>query len=111
MISTIEVAMNSRSLARLMAPPKDHLLQALILERCRLMSDVSRGSVGLTAAALTRWLAAIGTERAYMTVNRYCGEMESAGLLQRIAGTNEFLPTELGREALAAALAELQKSS
>jgi hypothetical protein len=81
--------------------PRNTELARFILEKCRVVSDLSEGQVGLSSSALYRWCTLGPTPAAYITVHRACQRMAEEGTLALIDGTNEWTPTERGRRLLA----------
>jgi hypothetical protein len=73
-------------------------LEKAIVERCRMVHDLSEGAVGLNSKSIHRWCLRDGHQSHYATVNRVCQRLITEGILRFIDGTTELVPTERGRK-------------
>lgn len=71
-------------------------LRALILIRICDAYDFFQGSTGLTVAQIGRWIS-VG----HSTVNYHCKSLLEDGLIDRIEGTQDLIPTRQGRASVA----------
>ena len=77
-------------------------LQYAVMERCRLVTDLTSGSAGLVASAIHRWCLADGYSHHSTTVYRLCIKLADEGMLATVPRTSEYVISTAGRRWLVA---------